>query len=1562
MTTRKIVRKKGQKQRPSLEFHAIDWNAYDEVDLDNEDDSSKTSESESETESTTYSGSGSSGQENKLPKKYVIYLHGLLTDGTSVGVKITGFTPFFYFRVPESWNERNISRFVTTAQRKMYPDHLQEGMLDYRKIMRKQFYYFTLDKKGGRHRQFPFVRVKFKSKESMNSFMNVIKKNNEALEKKQARHRNVIKIPVMLPKGQKFDLYESNIDPLIRFLHIQNINPCGWIRLDANTYEVAEEPLCRTAWDVEAKWMDVKSETEKSDISPLIVASYDIEADSSHGDFPLAKKDYRKLSMDIVTVLTKMWKNDKTQNQTDDSGRYFIVDRDDTQSDSDGEPDGGGIQHSSVELDDSTSMTTETSVFSDFDLPSLIGDMIWTAFHPTQRGCLLTSMEINQIYTEGGVTPSRTEVDKAVGLLMPFLSNLESEWILVNSDTKEQFIFSITNILNRYFPKVQGDRVIQIGTVFFRYGDTGCFRRHITTLHGCDPIENVVVEAYNEGSDDDRERGVIIGWAEEIKRTNPQIMTGYNIFGFDYHFIWDRAVELGCQTEMSDILTKISHRKTFLEDKTLSSAGLGHNELKYFNMPGTIQMDLFKIIQRDHNLVSYKLDFVSGNFITGKISGTCYDESEEATTIFTNNTLGVIRDNFITFWYPVQNGVEKYQNGLKIKVIDYGVESEGEHSGKKFIIVDGNHTLVQGDHSVWQWGLAKDDVSPSDIFRLQKGDDSDRAIIAKYCVQDCELCINLCNKLDIISNNIGMSNVCSVPLSYIFLRGQGVKIFSLVAKQCRLEKFLIITRARKRDSYHDQMMSHEDQFEAWMEREVFRNPSARVKCLVEVPKYGIVKLVTPMEEIPVASDDIVRIIIETPEEKKIRVGLDELALERFHETKYFYVTDEEFQNPQVAAYHQSTKRHVHLAFRGRHISEHIQKITVESDTNSGDDCEDGAGEIDPEKQSLSQTQSGSQSLTQSFQSSFTSKEEEEFQALPYFDRIRKHFYNHTIRIGGYDHISGQVEAKEQVDFLQENRGWQTEDPFTKEGYEGAIVLPPQPGIYLHSPVSVLDYSSLYPSSMISENLSHDSFIQDPALLGAEGARRLKKLGIPFKDIEYDNYMYVKKGKSYEKRINPKKPTIICRFVQPDRDENGDIPVENRAVVPRILMKVLKARKDTRKKIPGEKDPFKQSVLEGLQLAYKVTANSLYGSLGAETSPVYFKDIAAATTATGRKLLYLAKDFVTKNFPGSEAVYGDTDSVFINYHPKGPDGKELQGREALVESIRLGVESEKGIQPLLEYPHKLEYEKTFMPFVLLSKKRYVGEKFEMDPDKSKQTSMGIVLKRRDNAPIVKYVYGGVIDIIMNEKNIAKSLQFLKDSLVRLLDGEFPLEELIISKSLRGFYKDPDKIAHKVLADRMGKRDPGNKPQSNDRIPYVYIKTPAVPKGTPVLQGDKIEHPDWIRSHDDIEPDYVFYITNQIMKPVSQIYSLIVETLEGYDRGEGFFTQLENRLRQEGKAEDFISGKVQDTKMATVEELIYRDPRITSRMLHHTRDPDLRKKLLKIKSKRGQSRITQWFGSN
>ena len=101
-------------------------------------------------------------------------------------------------------------------------------------------------------------------------------------------------------------------------------------------------------------------------------------------------------------------------------------------------------------------------------------------------------------------------------------------------------------------------------------------------------------------------------------------------------------------------------------------------------------------------------------------------------------------------------------------------------------------------------------------------------------------------------------------------------------------------------------------------------------------------------------------------------------------------------------------------------------------------------------------------------------------------------------------------------------------------------------------------------------------------------------------------------------------------------------------------------------------------------------------------------------------------------------------------------------------------------------------------------------------------MGIVLKRRDNAPIVKDIYGGIIDILMKDKNIEKACEFLKINLDKLMKGEVPIQKLIITKSLRGSYKNPKQIAHKVLADRIGLREPGNKPSPGDRIPYVYFK--------------------------------------------------------------------------------------------------------------------------------------------
>jgi DNA polymerase elongation subunit (family B) len=155
-------------------------------------------------------------------------------------------------------------------------------------------------------------------------------------------------------------------------------------------------------------------------------------------------------------------------------------------------------------------------------------------------------------------------------------------------------------------------------------------------------------------------------------------------------------------------------------------------------------------------------------------------------------------------------------------------------------------------------------------------------------------------------------------------------------------------------------------------------------------------------------------------------------------------------------------------------------------------------------------------------------------------------------------------------------------------------------------------------------------------------------------------------------------------------------------------------------------------------------------------------------------------------------------------------------------------------------------------------------------------MGIVLKRRDNAPIVKDIYGGVIDILMKEKNIQKAIDYVHKCLQDLVDGNVPIDKLIITKSLRSFYKNPQGVAHKVLADRIAQREPGNKPTSGDRIAFAYIVTKDPAKGKKILQGNRIETPTYIKEN-NLQIDYSFYITNQIMKPLLQLFGLVLENI-------------------------------------------------------------------------------------
>ena len=286
-----------------------------------------------------------------------------------------------------------------------------------------------------------------------------------------------------------------------------------------------------------------------------------------------------------------------------------------------------------------------------------------------------------------------------------------------------------------------------------------------------------------------------------------------------------------------------------------------------------------------------------------------------------------------------------------------------------------------------------------------------------------------------------------------------------------------------------------------------------------------------------------------------------------------------------------------------------------------------------------------------------------------------------------------------------------------EGYEGAIVLPPKCSLYLNDPVACLDYSSLYPSSMISENISHDSkvwtkeFDLNDKLLVETGETNEKGEYIydnlpeyKYVDITYDTYKWqCKNGNPKAAKEKVKVGYKTCRFAQ--------FPV-GKAIMPSILEELLAARKSTRKLIPQQKDDFMKNVLDKRQLSIKVTANSMYGQTGAKTSTFYEIDCAASTTAIGRKLLTYGKRVIEEAYENrivktskygevltnAEYVYGDTDSVFFKFNLKEvSDGTPIIGQKALEITIELAQQAGVLASQFLKNPHDLEYEKTFLPF-------------------------------------------------------------------------------------------------------------------------------------------------------------------------------------------------------------------------------------------------------------------------
>jgi len=233
------------------------------------------------------------GDCDEVSTGFTVQMFGIDEGGGQVAIEATGFQPFFYARVSDSWSSGTRAKFTEFLRKKM--GALGSSLIDARLMLRKALYGFDDDKK------YRFIYLTFANMDAFNRAKGLWYIGTWAADNRRLN-----------PEGLVFDgtatrLYESNIPPLIRMFHVQDISPSGWVRLPRNRYKELSESESRTTcareFIIPSRYIEAVNNMEKG--VPYLKMSFDIEASSSHGDFPIPIKTYKKLASNIVDMLDK---------------------------------------------------------------------------------------------------------------------------------------------------------------------------------------------------------------------------------------------------------------------------------------------------------------------------------------------------------------------------------------------------------------------------------------------------------------------------------------------------------------------------------------------------------------------------------------------------------------------------------------------------------------------------------------------------------------------------------------------------------------------------------------------------------------------------------------------------------------------------------------------------------------------------------------------------------------------------------------------------------------------------------------------------------------------------------------------------------------------------------------------------------------------------------------------------------------------------------------------------------------------------------------------------------
>jgi len=630
---------------------------------------------------TNERGKGKKGSDNK---EFTIQMFGMNEAGETCSIFVTDFTPFFYVKVGDGWGipqKNSFIRHIKTSLRVLalkekykkwkrgaegiYPrPEKEEEECEYIVRTKDSFvsYYensitesIILEREAlygfDNMKQHRFVCIKFKNTTSLNQVKNLWYHITVDLTSKFGRK---YKLKTFNFKGVDTELYEAKLPPLLRYFHIQEINPSGWIELPRD--KIIPTKAIKTYYKHEftIKSADIVPLPNKEDLIPAIVASWDIEASSSHGDFPLAIKTYRKLVRDIITYWTiHKPKMDK------DIQKALLVRLIKT-----------AFGYDNVE--DISKVFTKHPISEKRLMEKIyiiVSEPLKTIIDKKRREEEREKAK-NDYRNEEEEYKSHTWLNYVKK--KPLLDYLNDKSCDVGKKMEiidEAMTYVFDGGLKRLFAPLEGDKVTFIGTTFMRVGETEPYLNYMAVLGDCDEIaiknSETIIECF------ETERDLLMGWTEMMMEQHPDILIGYNTFGFDWKFVCERASELNCMKPDKHAASEDDEEVWFSElsrnknefckkvEKEIRIAS-GTHQLVYMDLPGIIQIDLYNYFRREVNLGSYKLNDVASHFIGDMVSS--WTKLDDTTVIKSGNLMGLQRGNFVCFEL-IGHSVDTYEGG-----------------------------------------------------------------------------------------------------------------------------------------------------------------------------------------------------------------------------------------------------------------------------------------------------------------------------------------------------------------------------------------------------------------------------------------------------------------------------------------------------------------------------------------------------------------------------------------------------------------------------------------------------------------------------------------------------------------------------------------------------------------------------------------------------------------------------------------------------------------------------------------------------------------------------------